>query len=241
MRRPPLHPATPLALTAAITALAVLLPAPGGPVALLAVVLAGVGVFGPRRAMGDALPIVAPIWLFLLILHGLLGEGEAVRAFGLTWRGDGLRTALAQGARLGAIILASAAMLRSFRPTAFLDAAAARGVPLGPTLLVLATLDAIPRLRRRADAILAAQRVRGLRLGGSPVRRLRALVPLGLPLLLGAVAEADERALTYAARGLDGTSRRTSLAPPADTGTDRLLRAIALTAVLAALAWRLLR
>jgi energy-coupling factor transporter transmembrane protein EcfT len=236
----PLHPYTPLALAGAVTALAVLLPAPAGPVALLGLVIAAVAVAGPRGAFLDAAPVVAPIWFFLLILHGLLGDGAPIPALGLTWRADGLRTALGQGARLGAIILASTAVLRSFRPAAFLDAAAARGRPLGPALLVVATLEAIPRLRRRAASILAAQRVRGLRLAGSPVRRLRALVPLGLPLLLGAIAEADDRALTYAARGLDGATRRTALEPPADRRADRILRALALAAVAVALAWRFL-
>jgi energy-coupling factor transporter transmembrane protein EcfT len=236
----PLHPHTPLALAGAVTALAILLPAPAGPAALLVLVVAVVAAAGPRGAIRDAAPVVAPIWLFLLLLHGLLGDGAPVPALGLTWRADGLRTALGQGARLGAIILASAAVLRGFRPAAFLDAAAARGRPLGPALLAVATLEAIPRLRRRATGILAAQRVRGLRLAGSPVRRLRALVPLGLPLLLGAIAEADDRAVTYAARGLDGTARRTALEPPADRPADRILRALALAAVGAALAWRLL-
>jgi energy-coupling factor transporter transmembrane protein EcfT len=236
----PLHPHTPLALAGAVTALAVLLPAPAGPVALLGVVAAVVAIAGPRGAFRDAAPVVGPIWFFLLLLHGLLGDGEPLRALGVTWRADGLRTALGQGARLGAIILASAAVLRGFRPAAFLDAAAARGRPLGPALLVVATLEAIPRLRRRAAAILAAQRARGLRVTGSPVRKLRALVPLGLPLLLGAIAEADDRAVTYASRGMDGATRRTALEPPADRPADRVLRALALAAVLAALAWRLL-
>ncbi len=240
MIRGPLHPCTPLALAGAVTALAVLLPAPAGPVALLGAVVAVVVAAGPRLALRDALPIAGPIWLFLLLLHGLLGEGEPVRTLGITWRADGLRTALGQGARLGAVILASAAVLRTFRPAAFLDAAAARGGRVGPALLVVATLEAIPRLRRRAAAILSAQRVRGLRLGGSAARRLRALVPLGLPLLLGVIAEADDRAITYAARGLDGDVRRTALEPPADSAADRLLRTTALAVVLAALAWRLL-
>lgn len=240
MSRAPLHPFTAIALTGAVTALAVLLPAPGGSVVLLAMVVAAIAVAGPRRALRDALPIVLPAWLFLLILHGLLGEGAPVHALGLTWRDEGLRTALAQGARIGAIIIASAALLRGFRPGAFLDAAAERGMRLGPALLVVATLDAIPRLRHRAATIVAAQRVRGLRVGGSPARRLGALVPLALPLLLGAIAEAEDRGVAYAARGVESGARRTAIAPPPDGAADRVLRVLALVAVLAAGAWRLL-
>lgn len=236
----PLHPFTALALAGAVTALAVLLPAPAGPAALFLLVVVAVGAAGPRPTFRDALPILAPIWCFLLVLHGLLGEGSPVPALGLTWRSDGLRTALAQGSRLGAIIVASAALLRSFRPSAFLDAVAARGGSLRAALLLVATLDAIPRLRQRAGAILAAQRLRGLRPGGGPVRRLRALVPLGVPLLLGALAEVDDRTIAYAARGMDGTSRRTPLEPPPVAARDRLLGALAVVTVLGAAAWRLL-
>jgi energy-coupling factor transport system permease protein len=91
---------------------------------------------------------------------------------------------------------------------------------------------------RHSRGILEAQRARGLRWRGSPLRRGRALVPLVLPLVLGAVAEVDDRAVALETRAVEVRGVRTPLAPPPDRMIDRLVRAGAALAVLGAVAWR---
>lgn len=237
-----LHPFTPMALTAAVVALAVVLPAPEGPVALYGLTVAALLLAGATRAVGRATVLTLPIWFFLFLIHGVLREaGPAVTVAGIALDAGGVRLALAQGARLGAIIAASAALLAGFRAEALLDAVAARGGSLRAALLVTATLQAIPRLRRQASQVLEAQRVRGLRVGGSPVTRLRALGPLALPLVLTVLHESDDRAMSYAARGVGAHPVRTALFPPPVRLADRVLQSGALAAVLVAIAWRLLR
>ena len=87
--------------------------------------------------------------------------------------------------------------------------------------LVVATLLALPRFRARAASILEAQRSRGLRLRGSPFNRLRAIGPITFPLLLGALAEVDERGFALETRCASAVERRTALAPPPDRVLDR--------------------
>ena len=57
------------------------------------------------------------------------------------------------------------------------EALVARGVSHRLAFVLLSAVQLVPRMQARAAAILQAQQARGLSIGGSPVRRLRALVP----------------------------------------------------------------
>lgn len=223
-----LHPFTPFILVLATAFLAVLLPAPEGPLALLAVVmLTAIGI-GAFRSAGAAILLSLPLWIFLLLLHGAMKGGE------------GWLAATAQGARLTAIIAASLLAYRAFRPARLLDAAASSGWSSGAALLMLATLQAAPRLRARVARIIEAQRTRGLRVRGRPLGRIGALVPVTLPLILQTLGEVDARAMALDTRAV-GAGRRTALEDVRVRWPDRLLMATATLAVLAALAWRVVR
>lgn len=220
-----LHPFTPFLLVIATALLAVLLPAPGGPVALVLLVLLMAVLLGAFRQVGAAMLLTLPLWIFLFILHGAMRGGE------------GWLAAMAQGARLTAIILASLLAYRAFRPSRFLDAAATRGWSSSAALLVLATLQAAPRLRARVTRILEAQRSRGLRVRGRALGRARALVPVTLPLILQTLGEVDARAMALETRGV-GSSRRTALEVVRMRWPDWASLLVAFTAVLVALTWR---
>jgi energy-coupling factor transporter transmembrane protein EcfT len=207
--------------------LAFLLPAPIGPLVLYGIVIAAALLLRMPRTVAAAALVTAPLWAFLLVLHVVLPGG------------DGPAEAAAQGSRLGAVATASLMLLQSFNPSRFLDAASARASTLGAAYLVVSTLEAAPRLRRQASAILEAQRSRGLRVGGSPIGRLRALVPLTLPLVLGTLSEVDDRAMALEVRGFDGREARTPIDPPQTTWLDHLARWGAALAVIGATVWRL--
>lgn len=223
------HPFTPFVIAGAILILAFLLPAPWGPPLLYAAVVGLVLAAGVPGAILPAAIVCLPLWFFLFILHGLLGDGARSDAF-----------AIAQAGRLGAIATASFALLQSFRPSRFVDAVAQRGWSFHAAYLLVATMQAVPRLRGRVRGILDAQRARGLRWGGSPVRRGRALVPLVLPLVLGAIAEVDDRAVALETRAVGAQAARTPLAPVPVRLGDRLAGAGALAALVAGTAWRVL-
>jgi energy-coupling factor transporter transmembrane protein EcfT len=113
-------------------------------------------------------------------------------------------------------------------------------VRFGHIYLLVSTLTVVPRLRDRARQIIDAQQCRGLRLGGSPVARLRALGPLVVPLLLSALAEVDEQALALDVRGASVGGVRTALETPEDRPSDRAVRWGVLVVVAATYAARFL-
>lgn len=233
-----LHPFTPFALVLATAALAFIVPPAQGPALLYAAVVAVAIAAGQGGAVRGAVLVCAPLWLFLVIIHGVLGEGVRTEVLGVALSREGLHVAVAQGGRFGAIVTATLALYRAFDPSRFLDAMAVRGLSFHAGYLLVATLQAAPRLRRRAGQIIESQRCRGLRLSGGPVRRAAAMVPLLLPLVLGALTEVDERAMALETRAVAGGDRRTPLDPPRWRPLDRLAVLGSLLLLAAAAAWR---
>lgn len=235
------HPFTLPTVALGVLALVVLLPAPSGPLALALSAVVAATVIGPARiAVRAALLCLMPA-LFLLVLHAGLGDARTASLAGVRYAPEGFMTALAQTARLYAVLGWSLLTIARLQPSRFLDAAAASGRGVSGALAVVAALQAIPRLGARAARITEAQRTRGLAAGGSPLRRLRALAPLALPLVLGAIVEADDRAAMLELRGMAAGVPRTPLELPPPALAERVVRWMVLGLVLAALAWRVTR
>ena len=233
------HPLTGLSAAIAVTALAFLVPTPWGPLILYGGCVVLVAICGVGRAIRQGVIVCLPLWIFLFLLHGLLGGGPTRSLGPLTLSADGTMAALVQAGRFGAIITASLGFYHAFDPSRFLNAVAARGWPMHFSYLFVATLHALPAFLDRAGASIEAQRTRGLRYRGGVLARARAVVPLALPLILGALAEVDERAHALEMRAVAVGGKRTPLDPPADTLADRTIRWSLLFLVLLALVGRL--
>ena len=109
-------------------------------------------------------------------------------------------------------------------PDDLLEGLVARGVSHRIAFVVLSAVQLVPRLRDRADRILAAQSARGLAVHGSFGTRVRALVPLIAPVILGAVVDVRERTLALEARGFGARPGRTAYRVVPDPPFDRWLR-----------------
>jgi energy-coupling factor transport system permease protein len=204
------HPFTPLTIAGGTALLAFLLPGPVGPWSLAGVIGILAVVAGLAGVLATVLAFSAPLWVFLALIYGVFGNAPVL---GVTFAG-----------RITAILLGFLLALAAVHPGRLVDAMVARRVPFAIAYLLAATLQAVPRLQRQAATILEAQRCRGLRVGGSPWRRLRGIVPLALPLVQGALAEADDRAVALEVRGAVSGHVRTPLHPPRDHAFDRTVR-----------------
>ncbi|GEK28056.1 energy-coupling factor transporter transmembrane component T family protein [Furfurilactobacillus siliginis] len=83
--------------------------------------------------------------------------------------------------------------------------------PVAQTALMLSVaLRFVPTLLDEATTIMNAQRARGVEFNnGGLIKRLRAIVPLLIPLFVGAISRADELATAMEARGYQGGDGRT--------------------------------
>lgn len=234
------HPFTPGVVMLALSAAAIIAPAPKGSVIVYGVTILVAAITGAGRGIWLGLLVSAPLWLLLFVMHGVLGEGARSPFIGGgTLAVEGVRWAVGQGARLAAIVTASLAFAAVFDPHRFLQAAIDRRWPWPLAFLVVATLDAAERFAAQARRLREAQRTRGLRVHGSLLTRARAVPALAFPLMLAALTEADEHTLALETRGLTRQGQRTALAPPADGPIDRGVRWLALLAVVVLLGWRI--
>lgn len=236
------HPFTAGAVTLAVIAMALLLVTSGEVLFLYGLTIAVAIVVGASAGVWRGLLVMLPIWLLLFVLQVLLGlPPRAAAPWGGTFSEPGLAWSLSQGSRLAVIATASLAFAAAFDPHRFLQAAIARRWPFGAAFLVVATLDAADQLGEQARRLREAQRARGVHVTGSLTVRARALPALLFPLLLAALTEADDRALALETRGLMIHGPRTPIDPPRDSVPDRIVRWLALLAVIAVIVWRVRR
>jgi energy-coupling factor transport system permease protein len=209
-------------------------------VALAAAVLAGRAGAG-RRVAAAAAAVLLPLGLSLLMLHGLFfPEGRTVLA---AWgparvTAEGLGFALEAGTRTGACVLVL--LLFSFTVNApdLVTALAAKGVPPQFGFVLASALTLLPAMAARLEAIRAAQEARGLVVGG-PVSRLVAVRMQMVPLVLGLIEDAGNRAQALDARGFGSPGPRTAYRVLADPPVQRRSRAVLLLLAGAAVALRL--
>ncbi len=105
-----------------------------------------------------------------------------------------------------------------------LESLVARGASHRLAFVVLSAVQLVPRLEDRASAILEAQQARGLAVTGSFMTRVRALVPLVGPIMLGSLIDVRERTFALEARAFGASPRRTAYRIVPDPPIDRWLR-----------------
>ena len=105
-----------------------------------------------------------------------------------------------------------------------LESLVARGASHRIAFVVLSAVQMVPRMQERAGSILEAQQARGLAVTGSFGQRVRALVPLVGPVLLGSLIDVRERTFALEARGFGARPGRTAYRTVADPPLDRWLR-----------------
>jgi energy-coupling factor transport system permease protein len=211
-----LNPITKLVGVVAIILLVFALPYWWAPLAILVVVvvpaalLAQVG--GRLLLVGGA--ILVPLLLVVTIGQGFFNSRGETVLFSLgpfDFALEGVLFAAAVGGRTAVLVTAAMLLLLTTHPGKLLTALSQNGMPPKIAYVISSTLQMLPTFRTRADSILLAQRSRGLKTRGNPLRRFAVLVPLISPLVLGVFVDVDERSTAMEARAFGATGRRTAL------------------------------
>jgi energy-coupling factor transport system permease protein len=162
--------------------------------------------------------------------------------FHLSWHGIALAGYLSL--RLAVLILVGSVLTLTTPPIALTGGLAWLGRPLRrlrvPTdelaLMVTIALRFIPTLLMEIDTIMRAQRARGAEFSrGGPVRRVRALLPVLVPLFVLSFRRADEIALAMEARCYRPGIVRTRLHPLRARPADAVLLAVTAAVIAAAM------
>ena len=224
------HPVTKLLALFLVILAAFLLPALALPVLALLCLLAAWSA-GQGGALIRALRIPAVLVTSILVVNTLFFPGASdvlVRLGPLAVSREGLAFGLQSAGRVLVAFMASVLFLFTTLADDLLEALVARGVNHRLAFVVLSAVQMVPRLRARADSILDAQQARGLDTSGSLPRRIRALLPLVAPVLLGSLIDVRERTFALEARGFGAKPARTAYREVVDPPGDRLLRVLLL-------------
>ena len=194
-----------------------------------ALIFAGVSVLAvmlisrvPLRLYLKNIKAILPVLIFTAIINVFYGEGETlIRLWKLTITA-GVYRALFMAARIIMLIFISGALTYTTTPNDLTDAIESLLSPLKfiglknavHTLAMMMTiaLRFIPTLIEEAEKIMNAQKARGADLeNGSLKDRVKALIPILIPLLISAVRRAYELAEAMECRCYSGGEGRTRM------------------------------
>lgn len=177
--------------------------------------------------MRTSLLVSLPIGLSALIVNVffLPGATDVIARIGpLTATREGLDFAVQVLARLAAISGGITLFYLTTRPGDLVLDLERRGISGRAAFVTNASVQTVPRVLELAGSIVAAQRARGLDTEGSLARRLSGVVPIVGPVILGSIADVEERTMALEARGFTRPGRRTLLWWPADGRGERVAR-----------------
>jgi energy-coupling factor transport system permease protein len=204
--------------------------------ALFVLVVAMAGSAGIGRPLLRAMRIPALLLLSIIVVNALFFPGAVDRLitagpFSVTR--EGLTFGVISAARLLVAFIASVTFLFTTLADDLLEALVARGASHRIAFVVLAAVQMVPRLQARTAAIMDAQQARGLAITGSIRQRVRALVPLIGPVILGSLIDVRERTFALEARGFGARRGRTAYRVVADPSIDRGIRIALLLGIVA--------
>lgn len=239
-----LNPLTKATLATTTSVAAVVLGGLVGPLILVAVAIVlpaiAAGVLG--RLARTALLLALPIALSAFLVNVFFFPGAETVLFRIgpvTATAEGLGFALEILARIMAISGAVTLFYLTTRPADLVLDLERRGVSAGVAFVANASVQTVPAMVERAAQITAAQRARGLDTEGSPWRRVRGIVPIVGPVILGSIAEVEERTMALEARAFTRPGRRTLLWSPPDSRAESLVRWGLLIGLVALIALRI--
>lgn len=236
-----LNPQTKLCIAALLIAGVYLLPGLFTPFAICLLVIAlayaaGIGM----PFLWTSLKALLPISFSLFLIQGILFPPPDATPFQfgpLTLTYEGLQFAFLTATRLFALSATMLLLLRITAPSDLVDSLVARGLPRSIGYVLLTTLQIAPDMSARANAVLEAQRSRGLETEGA-LQRLRALPALVGPLIIGALADVEERAMAIESRAFLDPGPKTTLRDIPDRRIEHLARTVILLLLAALIIWR---
>ena len=171
---------------------------------LIIVVPLGLASGAPMQWLGRTLVALSPLALFLGLVYliALPASGEVIwRAGPVSLGRDNARLFVSILCRIVVMLSALILFVTTTPAPDLLTDLRRRGAPALAVYILAMTLNLIPLFKHRAGCVMDAQQARGLDLGGGPITRIRRLMPLVAPLVLGALADVEKRAMALELRG----------------------------------------
>ena len=201
----------------------------------------------PGKMILKSLKPIVPIVIFTAVLNlfFVTGQGEPLVHFWvLNIYIEGVKYAILLAVRVCALIAGTSLLTYTTSPIVLTDAIESLLRPLAKlnfsvhelAMMMTIALRFIPTLIEETEKIMNAQKARGAMLdSGTFTQRIKALVPILIPLFISAFRRADELAMAMECRCYHGGEGRTRLKQLKFTGEDfKCLAVIAVALVVIA-------
>ena len=197
----------------------------------------------PFRMIAKSIKPILPIILFTAVLNIFFmgGKGDPLVHWGfIRIYAEGLRYAAMIAVRIVCLIAGTSLLTYTTSPIVLTDALERLLKPFARlhlpvhelAMMMTIALRFIPTLIEETDKIMNAQKARGAQLdSGTLTQRVKALIPVLIPLFISAFRRADELAMAMECRCYHGGEGRTRLRQLHMTGRDWVLAGVC-TAVL---------
>ena len=204
----------------------------------------------PGRMILKSLKPIVPIILFTAVLNlfFVTGQGEPLVHFWvLNIYAEGIKYAVLLAVRVCALIAGTSLLTYTTSPIVLTDAIESLLRPLAKlhfpvhelAMMMTIALRFIPTLIEETEKIMNAQKARGAQLDtGKMADRVKALVPVLIPLFISAFRRADELAMAMECRCYHGGEGRTRLKQLKFTAEDTRCAVIITAALLVICATR---
>lgn len=231
-----LNPTTKLVIAFASALVAFGLRGWTGPLVVLALVAVTAVTARVGRRMGIFVLATIPLIVSILLVNTFFypGAQDVILTIGPFAATEAGLTAALQGSLRVVAFALSVAVFSLTTPTDdLLSDLERRGLGRRGIFVIGSAIRTIPRMAERAGEIVESQRARGMDTEGSILRRLRGVLPLAGPMVLGAVTEVEERTMALEARAFSAPGPRTQVRPIPDSDRERVVRwAVGLGAII---------
>ena len=196
----------------------------------------------PFKFMVKGMKTIVMLMLITVVFNLFLTPGTPLfTIWKLTITQEGLKMAISMAIRLTLLIIGSSVMTLTTTPNNLTDGMEKMMGPLKVfkvpvhevAMMMSIALRFIPTLIEETDKIMNAQKARGAMLdNGSMMERVKALVPVLIPLFISAFRRADELAMAMECRCYHGGEGRTRLKQLKFTAEDTRCAVIITAALL---------
>ena len=175
----------------------------------------------PLKMYLKSLKVIIIIVILTSVLNLFYGQGEPIFEWWIirvTWAG--IHNAIFVSVRIICLILLSSSLTFTTSPTDLTDALERLMKPLSLlhikvheiAMMMTIALRFVPTLLEETDKIMAAQKARGADMeSGNMIRRIKALIPVLIPLFVSAFRRAYELAIAMECRCYQGGEGRTRM------------------------------
>lgn len=177
----------------------------------------------------------------VLIIQGLFWHGNRVPliSFGpVVFYQEGVNYALGILVNIINILMSFCVLILTTKPSDMAENFVRRGLSPRFGYVFISIFQIIPQMTETMSTITDAQRSRGMETEGKLTVRIKAFIPLIVPVIMNSLINTKERALALEVRGFNNKKKKTFLNDEVKTAVDKYIQAALLIVMIAAVVWR---